>query len=176
MIFNKRRTRSDMLRSSGRLIIDLKHLHKRTYYYRIRLEESMSKIKDRLKEESNVAVRKSLEENLRILTKVYNTVINVEIVLEVLITRLETLGLLNITPREILMLKEVLKEITPAEGLPNDLALIIEDLIDRANDLLDFMPVDNEVRVMASNEARNIIKEAEFIAKQKKEELISSET
>lgn len=173
MIFNNRRTRADVLRSSGRLIVDLKQLHKRTYYYRVRLEESMSKIKSRLEEEDNVAIKKSLEDNLKTFTKIYNTVVGIEITLEVLITRLETLGLINITSREILMLKEVLKEVMPKEGLPNDLTLIIEDLIDRANDLLDFMPVNNEIKVMASNEAKNIIKEAELIAKQRSEETIS---
>ncbi len=159
--------RSVARREMAKIVIDLKQLHKRAFYYRERLESKVRELKGKLPYIDDERLKKSLIENIRMYENALKVVSNIEAALELLIIRLETLGLLGMTVKEMIMIKEVLKKLRGSTEWISDLSLIAEDISERVGDLLEFFPAPQHTVISASAEAEKIIKEAEVIAKEK---------
>ena len=168
MIFRRRKLDKSMARREmARIIIDLKQLHKRAYYYRALLESKIAENKERLSYAASDEVRSAIVRNIRMYADALKAVSYIEAVLELLIVRLETLGLLGLTVKEIVLVKEILKGIKDLTSIMPDISLISEDLKERIADLMEYFPITHSVLVMASSEAKKIMGEAEVIAEER---------
>lgn len=176
ILFRRRSNSRELKRKIAEVIIDLKQLHKRAYVWRARLEERIRDYEVRLRyetiEEKKVAVANSIamyRRALRLITKI-------EVALELLLLRLETLNLLKLTGDELIMIKSVLGSIKGfTEGFP-DISVITEDLVERVNDLIQYLPALGEpsYTVKAEGEARKILEEARVLAEERLKETIPS--
>ncbi len=168
MLFRRRKVdKSSMRREVAKLIIDLKQLHRRAYYYRSRLENKILNYMERLKYVENPALRGEILRNVEMYKKALKVVTRIEAILEVMIVKLDTLGLLNVTVKEIALIKEVLSNVkSMSEGIP-DISLIIEDIIERAGDLLTYIPETRTYTIHVSEEASQVIADAGRVAEER---------
>jgi division protein CdvB (Snf7/Vps24/ESCRT-III family) len=158
------------LRSVGKFIIDLKQLHKKVFFYRSRVQENISRLQNRLAQVNEPLLRNEILRNIKVYEGLYNSLVKVEALLEVLIIKLETIGFINVTSNDIATVKEVLsKMMSDVREIP-DLSIVLEDLVDRANDILDTFPESRSMLLPDVEEARKIISEAEVVAKEKLKE------
>ncbi len=154
----------------AKVLIDLKQLHKRAFFYRSRLESKIRDYRNKLNYVTDPALRNSYVKSIDMYEQALKSISTVEATLELLIIRLETLGLLGTSVKELIMIKEVLKGIKGSSELIPDLSLIAEDISERVGDLLEYFPVTRELMITASSEAQNILREAEVVAKEKEKE------
>jgi len=168
VLFRRRKVdKSSMRREVAKLIIDLKQLHRRAYYYRSRLENKILNYMERLKYVENPALRGEILRNVEMYKKALKVVTRIEAILEVMIVKLDTLGLLNVTVKEIALIKEVLSNVkSMSEGIP-DISLIIEDIIERAGDLLTYIPETRTYTIHVSEEASQVIADAGRVAEER---------
>jgi len=158
------------LRNIGKFIIDLKQLHKKVFFYRSRVQENISRLQNRLAQVNEPLLKAEIMRNIKIYESLYNSLVKVEALLEVLIIKLETIGFINITSSDIATAKEVLsKMMSNIREIP-DLSVVLEDLVDRANDILDTFPESRNMLLPDVEEAKKIISEAEVVAKEKLKE------
>jgi len=158
------------LRSVGKFIIDLKQLHKKVFFYRSRVQENISRLQNRLAQVNEPLLRNEILRNIKVYEGLYNSLVKVEALLEVLIIKLETIGFINVTSNDIATVKEVLsKMMSDVREIP-DLSIVLEDLVDRANDILDTFPESRSMLLPDVEEAKKIISEAEVVAKEKLKE------
>ncbi|MGC8975559.1 MAG: hypothetical protein ACP5KB_05115, partial [Thermoprotei archaeon] len=155
----------------GKFIIDLKQLHKKVFFYRSRVQENIDRLQNRLTQVNEPLLRDEIVRNIRIYESLYKSLVKVEALLEVLIVRLETIGFINVTSNDILVVKEVLNKVSGDVREIPDLSVVLEDLVDRANDILDTFPESRNLSLPNVDEARKIISEAEVLAKEKLKEL-----
>ncbi len=158
------------MRSVGKFIIDLKQLHKKVFFYRSRVQENISRLQNRLAQVNEPLLRNEILRNIKVYEGLYNSLVKVEALLEVLIIKLETIGFINVTSNDIATVKEVLsKMMSDVREIP-DLSIVLEDLVDRANDILDTFPESRSMLLPDVEEAKKIISEAEVVAKEKLKE------
>jgi len=149
----------------------LKQLHKKVFFYRSRVQENIDRLQNRLTQVNEPLLRDEIVRNIRIYESLYKSLVKVEALLEVLIVRLETIGFINVTSNDILVVKEVLNKVSGDVREIPDLSVVLEDLVDRANDILDTFPESRNLSLPNVDEARKIISEAEVLAKEKLKEL-----
>ena len=168
MFFRRRKIdRSTMRREVARLIIDLKQLHRRAYYYRSRLENKILNYRERLKYVEDPALRKEIFRNIEMYRRALEVITRIEAIFEIMIVKLDTLGLLNVTAKEIALIKEVLSNVKEmSEGIP-DISLIVEDIIERAGDLLTYIPETKTYTVYVGEEASQVLADAGRVAEEK---------
>lgn len=149
----------------------MKQLHKKVFFYRSRVQENIDRLQNRLTQVNEPLLRDEIVRNIRIYESLYKSLVKVEALLEVLIVRLETIGFINVTSNDILVVKEVLNKVSGDVREIPDLSVVLEDLVDRANDILDTFPESRNLSLPNVDEARKIISEAEVLAKEKLKEL-----
>ncbi|MCD6324021.1 MAG: hypothetical protein J7L55_02795 [Desulfurococcales archaeon] len=159
----------------AKVLIDLKQLHKRAFFYRSRLETKIRDYTEKISYISDPKLRDSYLKSIEMYRQALSAISSVEATLELLIVRLETLGLLGTSVKELLMIKEVLRNIKGSAQLIPDLSLIAEDISERVSDLLEYFPVSRDLIVSASAEAKSIIQEAEVVAKEKEKGSVALE-
>ncbi|MEM0014485.1 MAG: hypothetical protein QXS42_03105 [Zestosphaera sp.] len=160
------------MRSIGRLIIDLKQLHKRVFFYRVKVQDNIERLQSRLTQVDEPQIRNEILNNIRIYVNLCKTLLQIEAVLEVLIVKLESLGLLNISVRDISVVKEVLTRLRSQVSEIPDVSMVVDDLIDRSNDLLEFginTPRES-FTTPETDEVRKVLSEAEVIARERLKE------
>lgn len=158
------------MRSVGKFIIDLKQLHKKVFFYRSRVQENISRLQNRLAQVNEPLLRNEILRNIKVYEGLYNSLVKVEALLEVLIIKLETIGFINVTSNDIATVKEVLSKMMGDVREIPDLSIVLEDLVDRANDILDTFPESRSMLLPDVEEAKKIISEAEVVAKEKLKE------
>jgi len=95
-------------------------------------------------------------------------------ILEVLIIRVETLTLLNLTAKDLAVIKNVVQELKRYSFNIPELSIIIEDIDDKVNDLIHDTKggfSESSMNIVVSDDARKIINEAELIAESKLKDL-----
>ncbi|MEM0362172.1 MAG: hypothetical protein QXD36_04555 [Sulfolobales archaeon] len=95
-------------------------------------------------------------------------------ILEVLIIRVETLTLLNLTAKDLAVIKNVVRELKRYSFNIPELSIIIEDIDDKVNDLIHDTKggfSESSMNIVVSDDARKIINEAELIAESKLKDL-----
>ncbi|MCD6427991.1 MAG: hypothetical protein J7L12_00035 [Desulfurococcales archaeon] len=176
-LFRRKRVDSRVLkRKIAEVIIDLKQLHKRAYVWRARLEERIRDYEIKLKYETIQEKRVAIANSIAMYKRALRLITNIEVALELLLLRVETLNLLRLTGNELVMIKTVLRDIRKfTEGFP-DISVITEDLVERVNDLIQYLPAlgSSDYVVMAENEAKKILEEAKVLAEERLKESISS--
>ncbi len=168
MFFGRRKVdRSTMRREVAKLIIDLKQLHRRAYYYRSRLENKILNYMERLKYVEDPALRREILRNIEMYKKALEVITRIEAIFEIMIVKLDTLGLLNVTVKEIALIKEVLSNVkSMSEGIP-DISLIVEDIIERAGDLLTYLPETRTYTIHVNEEANQVLVDAGRVAEER---------
>lgn len=159
------------LRNVGKFITDLKQLHKKVFFYRCRVQESINRLQNRLAQVNEPLLKNEIIRNIKIYENLFRSLVKVEALLEVLIIKLETIGFINVTTNDILVVKEVLNKMMGDVREIPDLSVVLDDLVDRANDILDTFPESRNMLFPSVEETRKIISEAEVIAKEKLKEL-----
>jgi len=176
-LFRRRRIDSKVLkRRIAEVIIDLKQLHKRAYVWRARLEERIKDYEVKLRYETIQEKRIAIANSIVMYKKALKLITNVEVALELLLLRVETLNLLRLTGSELVMIKTVLRDIKGlTEGFP-DISVITEDLVERVNDLIQYLPTieSADYVITAESEAKKILEEARVIAQERLKESIPS--
>ncbi len=158
------------MRYIGKFIIDLKQLHKKVFFYRSRVQENINRLQNRLAQVNEPLLRNEILRNIKIYESLHNSLVKVEALLEVLIIKLETIGFINVTSNDIATAKEVLSKMMGDVREIPDLSIVLEDLVDRANDILDTFPESRNMLLPDVEEAKKIISEAEVVAKEKLKE------
>jgi division protein CdvB (Snf7/Vps24/ESCRT-III family) len=134
------------------------------------VQENISRLQNRLAQVNEPLLRNEILRNIKVYEGLYNSLVKVEALLEVLIIKLETIGFINVTSNDIATVKEVLsKMMSDVREIP-DLSIVLEDLVDRANDILDTFPESRSMLLPDVEEAKKIISEAEVVAKEKLKE------
>ena len=173
MIFRRRRDKRDIRLKYVRLLYDLKHLQSRVKIYIARLEGRIKQLEVRIREFNDKGAAREYVKLLDLYKNLINKLRIVDASLEHLMIRIETLSLLDSISLQIGMIKLLLSRVRSyVKGLP-DIELIIEDLIERANELIsDFGNVkgDLNLNVEIENEVRKIL-EAASIAAEKRNEI-----
>jgi len=159
------------LRNVGKFITDLKQLHKKVFFYRSRVQENINRLQNRLAQVEEPLLKNEIIRNIKIYENLYRSLVKVEALLEVLVIKLETIGFINVTTNDILVVKEVLNSMVGDVREIPDLSVVLDDLVDRANDILDTFPESRSVLLPSVEETKKIISEAEVIAKEKLKEL-----
>ncbi|MEM0244044.1 MAG: hypothetical protein QXM42_02270 [Zestosphaera sp.] len=159
------------LRNVGKFITDLKQLHKKVFFYRSRVQENINRLQNRLAQVEEPLLKNEIIRNIKIYENLYRSLVKVEALLEVLVIKLETIGFINVTTNDILVVKEVLNSMVGDVREIPDLSVVLDDLVDRANDILDTFPESRSVLLPNVEETKKIISEAEVIAKEKLKEL-----
>lgn len=159
------------LRNVGKFITDLKQLHKKVFFYRSRVQENINRLQNRLTQVNEPLLKNEILRNIKIYENLYRSLVKVEALLEVLIIKLETIGFINVTTNDIFLVKEVLSRMMGDVREIPDLSVVLDDLVDRANDILDAFPGSRDMLFPRVEEAEKIISEAEVIAKEKLKEL-----
>ncbi len=176
-LFRRRRIDSKVLkRKIAEVIIDLKQLHKRAYVWRARLEERIRDYEIKLQYETVQEKRIAIANSIAMYKRALRLITNIEVALELLLLRVETLNLLRLTGNELVMIKTVLRDIRGfTEGFP-DISVITEDLVERVNDLIQCLPTleSADYVVMAESEAKKILEEAKVLAEERLKESIPS--
>ncbi len=170
MIFRRRRDKYSIRLKYVRLLYDLKHLQNRIKVYIARLEDRVERLRIKMKELNDDKVRR---EYVKLLNTYMNLVSKLKVVdtaLEHLMLRVETLSLLDSISLQVGMIKSLLSRVRGyVKGLP-DVELIIEDLIERATELMgDFGNIKIELNVNIEDEARKIIEAASATYKRRNE-------
>ncbi|MEM4594264.1 MAG: hypothetical protein QXU80_04460, partial [Zestosphaera sp.] len=155
----------------GKFITDLKQLHKKVFFYRSRVQENINRLQNRLAQVEEPLLKNEIIRNIKIYENLYRSLVKVEALLEVLVIKLETIGFINVTTNDILVVKEVLNSMVGDVREIPDLSVVLDDLVDRANDILDTFPESRSVLLPSVEETKKIISEAEVIAKEKLKEL-----
>ena len=176
-LFRRRRIDRKMLkRKIAEVIIDLKQLHKRAYVWRARLEERIKDYETKLQYETVQEKRIAIANSIAMYKKALRLITNIEVALELLLLRIETLNLLRLTGNELVMIKVVLRNIRGfTEGFP-DISVITEDLVERVNDLIQYLPPleSADYVVTAESEAKKILEEAKILAEERLKESMPS--
>lgn len=159
------------LRNVGKFITDLKQLHKKVFFYRCRVQENINRLQNRLAQVNEPLLKNEIIRNIKIYENLYRSLVKVEAILEVLIIKLETIGFINVTTNDILVVKEVLNKMMGDVREIPDLSVVLDDLVDRANDILDTFPESRSMLFPSVEETKKVISEAEVIAKEKLKEL-----
>ncbi len=167
MLFRRKPSKYEIRRELARVLIDLKQLHKRAFHYRSRIEGKIKEYEEKLLYATDEGMRQEYIKNISMYQNALRVISKVEATLELLIIRLETLGLLGVTAKEIILIKDVLKKIKDFTDWIPDISLITEDIMERAGDLLDYFPTPPDFSPESSREADKILEEAEVIAKEK---------
>ncbi len=110
-------------------------------------------------------------ESLQILAR---SLAKMSAILEVLITRVETLVLLSLAAKDLATIKGVVQELKKYSFNIPELSIIIEDIDDKVNDLMRDVKGDfRELGVSTSvtEDVKKVIGEAEIIAKSKLKDL-----
>lgn len=141
------------------------------FFYRSRVQESINRLQNRLTQVNEPLLRNEILRNIKIYENLYKSLTKTEALLEVLIIKLETIGFINVTTNDILIVKDVLNRIRGDISEIPDLSIVLDDLVDRANDILDDFPESKSISLPDVEEAKKIISEAENIAKEKLKEL-----
>ncbi len=177
MIFRRRVVSKSVLRREiAKLILDLKQLHKRVFFYRSRLESKIMNYEERLKYVSSEDIANAIRRNIEMYSNALKVIMRIEAVLELMIVKLDTLGMLNITFKEIALMKKVLENVREmSKGIP-DISLIVEDMSERAGDLLDYMPEtpSSSLNIYVSSEASKILEDASKVAESRLRESAST--
>ena len=172
MIFRRRKDKRDIRLKYVRLLYDLKHLQSRVKIYITRLEGRIKQLEVKIRRlKDKEAVREYVK-----LIDLYKSLINklriVDASLEHLMIRIETLSLLDSISLQIGMIKLLLSRVRSyVKGLP-DIELIVEDLIERANELIsDFGNIkdDLNLNVKIENEVKKILETASVAAEKRNE-------
>ncbi|MEM4686541.1 MAG: hypothetical protein QXY67_03495, partial [Zestosphaera sp.] len=133
------------LRNVGKFITDLKQLHKKVFFYRSRVQENINRLQNRLAQVEEPLLKNEIIRNIKIYENLYRSLVKVEALLEVLVIKLETIGFINVTTNDILVVKEVLNSMVGDVREIPDLSVVLDDLVDRANDILDTFPESRSV-------------------------------
>ncbi|MEM3141837.1 MAG: hypothetical protein QW656_01285 [Zestosphaera sp.] len=149
----------------------MKQLHKKVFFYRSRVQENINRLQNRLAQVEEPLLKNEIIRNIKIYENLYRSLVKVEALLEVLVIKLETIGFINVTTNDILVVKEVLNSMVGDVREIPDLSVVLDDLVDRANDILDTFPESRSVLLPSVEETKKIISEAEVIAKEKLKEL-----
>jgi len=170
LIFRRRRDKYSIRLKYVRLLYDLKHLQNRIKVYIARLEDRVERLRIKMKELNDDKVRR---EYVKLLNTYMNLVSKLKVVdtaLEHLMLRVETLSLLDSISLQVGMIKSLLSRVRGyVKGLP-DVELIIEDLIERATELMgDFGNIKIELNENIEDEARKIIEAASATYKRRNE-------
>ncbi|MEM2444197.1 MAG: hypothetical protein QXD94_02740 [Sulfolobales archaeon] len=119
-------------------------------------------------------VKKSLVKELEGLQILARSLARMSAILEVLITRVETLTLLNLTIKDLAVIKNVVQELKKYSFNIPELSIIIEDIDDKVNDLIHETRGsfnESSVGVVVTEDVRKVISEAELIANSKLKDL-----
>ena len=163
-----------MRREVAKLIIDLKQLHRRAFYYRSRLENKILNYRERLRYAEDPALKEEILRNIEMYKKALEVITRIEAIFEIMIVKLDTLGLLNVTVKEIALIKEVLNNVRRmSKGIP-DISLIVEDIIERAGDLLTYIPETRTYTIHVSEEASQVMADAGRVAEERLKALNTS--
>jgi len=176
ILFRKRSDRRILKRKIAEVIIDLKQLHKRAYVWRARLEERIRDYEIKLQYETIKEKKVALANSIAMYRKALHIITKIEVALELLLLRVETLNLLKLTGDELIMIKTVLSDIRGfTEGFP-DISVITEDLVERVNDLIQYLPSFESAgyTVKAEDEAKKILEEARILAEERLKESMPS--
>ncbi|MEM0037681.1 MAG: hypothetical protein QW772_01970 [Zestosphaera sp.] len=147
-------------------------MHKRVFFYRVKVQDNIERLQSRLTQVDEPQIRNEILNNIRIYVNLCKTLLQIEAVLEVLIVKLESLGLLNISVRDISVVKEVLTRLRSQVSEIPDVSMVVDDLIDRSNDLLEFginTPRES-FTTPETDEVRKVLSEAEVIARERLKE------
>jgi len=177
VIFRRKPDKYVIRRKYIRMLYDLKHLHSRIKVYIARLESRISDIESKiveLKYRGDELRVKGYMKTLDIYKEVLKRLKIVDYALEYLLTKTETLLLIESMSRQINLFKYILTNIKDyVKGFP-DIELIVEDLIERSNELVDYIKLDNkDLDIKASNEAMKILESAKVLAESKSDEVMS---
>jgi division protein CdvB (Snf7/Vps24/ESCRT-III family) len=160
-----------------RLLYYLKLCHGRVNYLLSKVESKIESIKSRVNylgiEGSD---SKKLLKEISSLVNLARSLAKMSAILEVLITRVETLTIINLTVKDLTTIKEVVKELRNYSQSIPEISIIVEDIDDKVNDLMHEVRGsfrDSDINVVAVNDAKNIIREAELIAEEKLKSLSS---
>ncbi len=170
MLFRRRKNRSEIRREYIRLIFDLKQLQRRVYVYSDRLRMRIDDLLSKLPYETNENKKRSYASTILMYRRVLSKLKIINIVLEYLITKVETISLLEMTGAEVITIKEVLSSIKDKITEFPEIELIIEDLIERSVSLESFLNVNPEIRIKASKDAEKILEVAKEVAKERERE------
>lgn len=117
---------------------------------------------------------KALIKELESLQLLARSLARMSAILEVLITRVETVALLGPTVSDLALIKNVVQELKKYSFNIPELSIIIEDIDDKVNDLMHESRGsfnESNVNVVITEDARKVINEAELIAESKMREL-----
>ncbi len=176
VIFRKRRSvdKVTLRREIAKLVLDLKRLHRMAFYYESRIEGKISNYRERLKYTEDPAVRRALVENVRMYEKALKVIARIEVALEAIVVRLDTLGLLNLSVKEVALIKEVLRRVKDmSSGIP-DISLIAEDISERADNLLTYLPGHKVYDIHVTQEANQILQDALKVAEKRVHESLAA--
>ena len=172
MIFRRRKDKRDIRLKYVRLLYDLKHLQSRVKIYITRLEGRIKQLEVKIR---RLKDKEAVREYVKLLNLYKNLINKLRIVdtsLEHLMIRVETLSLLDSISPQIGMIKLLLSRVRSyVKGLP-DIELIVEDLIERANELIsDFGNIkdDLNLNVKIENEVKKILETASVAAEKRNE-------
>jgi hypothetical protein len=168
VIFKRKKwDRSRFRGNVARLLHDLKVLRGRVSYLLGKVEARIAYLEDIFKYEDRPWVKETRERELRSLKALRERMAHISAILEVLVVRFETISLLSVTARDLLIAKEVLKVLKESSGIMPELPIIIGDVEDRVNDLLGYFPKSNELNIVAKSDASKILEEAKMIAEER---------
>jgi len=172
LIFRRRRDKHDIRLKYVRLLYDLKHLQSRVKIYIIRLEGRIKQLEVRIRRLNDKEATREYVKLLNLYKSLINKLRIVDTSLDHLMIRIETLSLLDSISLQIGMIKLLLSRVRSyVKGLP-DIELIVEDLIERANELIsDFSNVKNglNLNIKIENEVKKILETASIAAEKRNE-------
>lgn len=132
-------------------------------------------LNSRLSHPASPESSKTLVKELESLKMLAHSLARMSAILEVLIIRVETLTLLNLTVKDLAVIKNVVQELKKYSFNIPELSIIIEDIDDKVNDLIHETKggfSESSTSIVVSDDARKIINEAELIAESKLKDLI----
>ncbi|OYT49047.1 MAG: hypothetical protein B6U85_00660 [Desulfurococcales archaeon ex4484_42] len=172
MIFRRRKDKRDIRLKYVRLLYDLKHLQSRVKIYITRLEGRIKQLEVKIRRLKDKEAVREYVKLLNLYKSLINKLRTVDTSLEHLMIRIETLTLLDSISLQIGMIKLLLSRVRSyVKGLP-DIELIVEDLIERANELIsDFGNIkdDLNLNVKIENEVKKILETASVAAEKRNE-------
>jgi len=172
LIFRRRKDKRDIRLKYVRLLYDLKHLQSRVKIYITRLEGRIKQLEVKIRRLKDKEAVREYVKLLNLYKSLINKLRTVDTSLEHLMIRIETLTLLDSISLQIGMIKLLLSRVRSyVKGLP-DIELIVEDLIERANELIsDFGNIkdDLNLNVKIENEVKKILETASVAAEKRNE-------
>ncbi len=173
MFFRRRPSKREIRREYARLLYDLKQLQRRVYVYMDRLRMRIEDLMSKLPYEDNENRKKSYVNTILTYRKVLSKLKVVNTALEYLITKVETVSLLELSGAEVITMKEVLTEVRNVITEFPDIDLIIEDLIERSVNLESYLNVSREIKLKASEDAKKILEVAKEVAKERSQAVLT---